>query len=316
MRHLLEALEAPSHNRPANLRAWLAALTDTFSQVTESGDDPRVWPNVVPSRDSTTAAGHQPVPPATYVAPVPGTTRDPHPANAPIPGAGPHQTRPVHRRHPILVRAAAAAVVLLLLGATAFVWALLSGIRARPNSSGAGPSYGTAATDAGRRPGQGIPPLPPATTPPPSMSDGPPPDRDLTTSPPAPSNAPSTPPPATPLGPSDTLYAGQSRGIDQPLRSKDGRYKLVLQQDGNLVVYTADGSVGWKSGTIGRAAARLLNQQDGNIVVVDAEGHPLCAFGTSGRPDAYLVMQNDGHLVVYAPSFGAIWDSTRGGQCL
>lgn len=73
----------------------------------------------------------------------------------------------------------------------------------------------------------------------------------------------------------------------------------------------------WSSNTGGRGGTVLFNQSDGNLVMNDAQGHTLCAFGTGpNRPNAYLRMQNDGHLVVYAPNYGSIWDSTRGGQCV
>jgi hypothetical protein len=91
--------------------------------------------------------------------------------------------------------------------------------------------------------------------------------------------------------------------------------KLVLQLDGNLVVYSG-GTAIWQSNTSGRSSSNLLNQLDGNLVVIDPQGRTLCAFGTSGRPGAYLVMQNDGHLAVYAPGLWGDLDSAQGGKCL
>ena len=116
----------------------------------------------------------------------------------------------------------------------------------------------------------------------------------------------------------DTLYVGESLGVDQLLTSQDGRYRLVVQKDGNVVEYDPEDKAIWTSNTLGREAWTLLNQRDGNIVVKDAVGNTLCAFGTSGRKDAYLIMRNDGHLVVYAPGYDSIWDSQgeEKGQCV
>ena len=115
----------------------------------------------------------------------------------------------------------------------------------------------------------------------------------------------------------DTLYAGESLGVDQSLTSQNRLYRLVVQKDGNVVEYGPEGKI-WTSKTLGREASMLLNQLDGNIVAKDAAGNTLCAFGTSGREGAYLIMQDDGHLVVYTPRYGSIWDSQgeEKGQCV
>jgi len=70
--------------------------------------------------------------------------------------------------------------------------------------------------------------------------------------------------PSNPVSTSgDTLYAKQSLSVDQPLASRDRRYKLVLQKDSNLVVRGPYGEAVWESNMLGRGAARLHNQLDG-----------------------------------------------------
>ncbi|MEW2255310.1 hypothetical protein [Streptomyces sp. NPDC047869] len=51
--------------------------------------------------------------------------------------------------------------------------------------------------------------------------------------------------------------------------------RAIMQDDGNLVVYSADGGVLWASGTEGHPGARLEVQSDANVVVHDADGRPL-----------------------------------------
>ena len=70
---------------------------------------------------------------------------------------------------------------------------------------------------------------------------------------------------------SDTLSAGNELLSNEVLRSKDGRFVLVLQQDQNLLLYnTTDNEPVWASetkdfGTIG--TTRAVMQADGNFVL-------------------------------------------------
>jgi hypothetical protein len=54
----------------------------------------------------------------------------------------------------------------------------------------------------------------------------------------------------------------------------------VMQGDGNLVVYDADGQPAWASGTAGRPGASFVMQNDGNAVIYGADGAPLWATNT------------------------------------
>ncbi|HEV2813913.1 MAG TPA: hypothetical protein VGW10_11735 [Solirubrobacteraceae bacterium] len=100
------------------------------------------------------------------------------------------------------------------------------------------------------------------------------------------------------LGPDQTMYT------DDYLVSDDGRYRLVMQLDGNLVEYGPTGPV-WSSGTSSQGA-RAVMQLDGNLVIYSAGGTPLWSTNTSGRGESRLVVQNDGNLVIYGPN-GPTW---------
>jgi hypothetical protein len=43
----------------------------------------------------------------------------------------------------------------------------------------------------------------------------------------------------------------------------------------------------------------LILQTDGNLVLYDAANQPKWATGTSGRPATHVIMQPDGNLVIY-----------------
>jgi hypothetical protein len=94
-----------------------------------------------------------------------------------------------------------------------------------------------------------------------------------------------------------------------------GNYQLVMQIDGNLVVYVQGGHALWSTGTWGRPGDWLIMEPDGNLVIYDIEGNPLWTSGTQGNPGAFAVMQIDANFVVYSPSSQPLWasNSEQGG---
>lgn len=118
-------------------------------------------------------------------------------------------------------------------------------------------------------------------------------------------SAPSTPLPVpaqeTPMPPTHRhgLEPGQWLSLEQWLSSPNGRYDLVLQHDGNLVLYTQGGVPLWASATSGQLVQDLSMQEDGNLVLYRPDGTPIWASGTGGNPGAELVLQDDGNVVLY-----------------
>lgn len=101
------------------------------------------------------------------------------------------------------------------------------------------------------------------------------------------------PPPASwRLVPGEQLNRGQFR------TSRDGRFKLILQPDGNLVLYQGSYAL-WNSGTHYRGVVRAAMQTDGNLVLYDNYNRAKWATNTSGRPGTWLNVQNDGNVVLY-----------------
>jgi hypothetical protein len=130
--------------------------------------------------------------------------------------------------------------------------------------------------------------------------------------------------------------------------SGDGRFNLLFQSDGNLVLLQ-NGTRIWSAGTQARFSPKATLpgtgngnigvtfvlkgcfaafQSDGNFVVYGNEGvvgaADPCSFPglttdnmavlwssrTDGNPNSRLAMQSDGNTVIYTPSNRAIW-STR-----
>ena len=99
---------------------------------------------------------------------------------------------------------------------------------------------------------------------------------------------------------------------DAFLLSADGRYKFVMQRDGNLVLYGPSGAL-WASNTVGRGSDHVRMQSDGNLVMYDAGERPLWQSNTPGNPNAYLVVQNDGNVVIYSGT-RALWSTGTAGR--
>ena len=104
------------------------------------------------------------------------------------------------------------------------------------------------------------------------------------------------------------LNPGGSLGAGQGLSSCDGRFQLLMQNDGNLVLYQSGGRALWSSQTNGKGGQTAIMQDDGNLVVYGRTG-PLWWTNTQGNRGSALAIQNDGNLVVYAPGSRWTWQS-------
>ncbi|WP_438392708.1 curculin (mannose-binding) lectin [Caballeronia sp. DA-9] len=103
------------------------------------------------------------------------------------------------------------------------------------------------------------------------------------------------------LLPGSTFAAGQSVST--------GQYFLILQSDGNLVLYKNGGNVIWATYTQNRGVTHASMQGDGNFVLY-AGTTPIYSTQTDGNPNSIFALQVDGNLVIYAPT--PIWDWKNG----
>jgi len=105
-----------------------------------------------------------------------------------------------------------------------------------------------------------------------------------------------------------SLTKGNSLNSQQYLLAPDMNNTLVLQGDGNLVLYDGFRAL-WSTNTSGSKATRLTLQADGNLVLYTAAGTPVWHTQTSGSDASSLKLQTDGNLVLYNPSNVALWNS-------
>ncbi len=116
----------------------------------------------------------------------------------------------------------------------------------------------------------------------------------------------------TTIRPPIDLTNGQSLKIGGKLLSSNDNYVLVLQGDGNLVLYSY-GKALWSSRTAGKSGIRLVMQGDGNLVLYTQNGKPVWNSRTDGKGVSQLFMQGDGNLVLYNNQ-GYTWASWTVGK--
>ena len=104
----------------------------------------------------------------------------------------------------------------------------------------------------------------------------------------------------------DRLQNGEKLEVGQSLTSKNGAYRVTLQDDGNLVLYSGDKAV-WSTETNGQNVVRAEVQKDGNFVLYTPE-KPVWHSDTKGAKDVRLILQDDRNLVLYGFD-GPAWSS-------
>src|SRR5262249_25956611 len=99
-----------------------------------------------------------------------------------------------------------------------------------------------------------------------------------------------------------TMQPGEVLNPGQSIHSANGQYTLILQPDGNLVLYKAAGGPAlWASNTNGKPVTAAIMQDDGNLVVYQNYTAVAWTSHTSGNPKSHLVVQDDGNVVIYRP---------------
>jgi hypothetical protein len=115
-----------------------------------------------------------------------------------------------------------------------------------------------------------------------------------------------------------SLLPGQHLVPGTGLRTGNG-HSLVLQQDGNVVLYNSKHVAIWSTNTKGYAPVQFIMKGDGNLVLYSTNGQ-VWASNTSGNPGAFLAVQDDGNLVIHRSgsqtetALSALWSSGTSGR--
>jgi hypothetical protein len=102
------------------------------------------------------------------------------------------------------------------------------------------------------------------------------------------------------------LYPGQR------LETANRRYHLLLQEDGNLVLFSPNRAI-WTSQTNGKPIAFLAIQSDGNLVLYTNSITQAWTTRTAGWGPSKLVLQSDGNLILFSSSGLPTWASNTAG---
>ncbi|HWS36756.1 MAG TPA: LamG-like jellyroll fold domain-containing protein, partial [Actinoplanes sp.] len=105
---------------------------------------------------------------------------------------------------------------------------------------------------------------------------------------------------------SNTLSAGQAMYAGDGLRSNGGEFELLMQEDGNFVLYQKGRAV-WSTGTYPQPGAWLTLQADGNLVVFSSTGTVLWSSNTAGTGAERLFLYDDGDLVLLDSTGRVVW---------
>lgn len=108
---------------------------------------------------------------------------------------------------------------------------------------------------------------------------------------------------------------GAALAVGASLSSGNSHYRLVMQHDGNLVIYCIGRAI-WSTHTAHIAIhGGLRFQGDGNLVLYRHGGRAVWNSRTANTEACQLVMQNDGNLVLYGCYGRVIWASSTANRC-
>ncbi|HRP89407.1 MAG TPA: hypothetical protein PKX92_05165 [Edaphocola sp.] len=119
------------------------------------------------------------------------------------------------------------------------------------------------------------------------------------------------------------LKAGQTLSGNQRLTSDNGKFILRMQEDdGHLCVYKFEngkqGAFVWGNGVHGFKNSKLILQKDGNLVVYQGDEakwssktHPFfnSKFSNASLKPEALVLGNDGRLYLHSASGNVVWSN-------
>ncbi|GAA1245887.1 hypothetical protein GCM10009665_40910 [Kitasatospora nipponensis] len=97
--------------------------------------------------------------------------------------------------------------------------------------------------------------------------------------------------------PATFVYGGSGLDLNQSWTAGYGETALTLQGNGNVVL-THNGAVVWAPVTNG-TGHRLVMQSDGNLVVYNAANWPVWSSGTYNHPGAFLDIMPGGAIAMY-----------------
>lgn len=114
----------------------------------------------------------------------------------------------------------------------------------------------------------------------------------------------------------DYLAQGERLNSGESIYSSNGKYQLILQTDGNLVIYDENHTSIWATNMATYGKGDHLDVQfDGNLVVYDKDHKPLWSTGTYKSKVVKLILTDNGNLILFdwtPQNTIAVWTSKEG----
>jgi hypothetical protein len=120
---------------------------------------------------------------------------------------------------------------------------------------------------------------------------------------------------ATTAALTDKLTSGQRMTVGGSLTSANGKYKLVYQSDGKLILYDSANKSIWAATTPSFKAHGVEMNTDGRMILrgmVDSKGNlllPAWSTPTELNPNSYAQVTDDGRLVIFTKEGVETWAS-------
>jgi hypothetical protein len=110
-----------------------------------------------------------------------------------------------------------------------------------------------------------------------------------------------------------TFKAGTQLNANNQLGSPNQEFRLNMQSDGNLVVYTvSNGNYKWSTDTVGSGAIIAKMQHDGQFCLLNKTRKIVWTSNTF-HAESVCKLQNDGNLVVFNLEGIPVWNATTDG---
>ena len=97
------------------------------------------------------------------------------------------------------------------------------------------------------------------------------------------------------------------------LKSRNGKYKLKLQENGNLEIFCGAISI-WQSKTVNENVDFLYFDVHGNLVLFGKDDSIIWSVALRQNANR-LIMQGDGNLVLYREDSHSVWASDTNDKC-
>ena len=110
-----------------------------------------------------------------------------------------------------------------------------------------------------------------------------------------------------------SMTSGQTIVTGTQLMSRNLKYRLIIQLDGNMVLYNNSTPI-WNSNTVGANKPTLVMQSDGNLVLYAIGTVPVWNSATVTGQYSKLQLQDDGNLVLYASGNQPRWSTGTSGR--